>query len=422
MIKPTVKRNLMLDFIQDDFICPETVDLERVYKLNNKGITISSVIYISTREHRLEDNWGLIYSYELAKKLKQDLKVIIYLNENYYSKKQKPLMLRGIESFKHNLKKNDIDVEIVENNLFDYLKNAGAVIVDFNPVHSMNDFFESLPRAVFEVDSHNIIPARFISDKQEFSAAHLRRKVYSHISRFLTEYPAPFNFEKNEAYQVLDNFVENKLDSYDEFKNNPNKDVTSKLSPYMHFGQISSQRIAIEVLKSKASRQNKESFLEELVVRKELSDNFCLYNKTFKSLEGAPNWAKETLNSHKSDIRAYVYSLEEFESVKTHDELWNKAQKILVNEGYMHGFLRMYWAKKILEWAISPEEAVKIAVYLNDTYALDGTDPNGYVGILWSIGGLHDRPFSNRMVTGKIRYMSLGGCQKKFDVEKYINS
>lgn len=422
MIKPTVKRNLMLDFVDDNFICPQTVDLERVYKLNNKETKNGTVVYVSTREHRLEDNWGLLFALELAEKLKRNLKVVIYLDENYYSDMQKPFMLKGIENFKNNLKKNGIDFEIVENNLINYLKNAGAVVLDFNPVHMINEIVEALDCTVFEVDSHNIIPARFISNKQEFSAAHLRRKVYSNISRFLTEYPQKFDYNKGEAYQKLYNFIENKLDYYDELKNNPNKDVTSRLSPYMHFGHILSQRIALEVAKSKASRINKESFLEELIVRKELSDNFCLYNKNFKSIEGAPPWAKETLNLHKNDIRAYVYSLDEFENAKTHDELWNTSQKILVKEGYMHGYLRMYWAKKILEWSNSPEEAVKIAVYLNDKYALDGNDPNGYVGILWSIGGLHDRPFSNRMITGKIRYMSLEGCRKKFDINKYINS
>lgn len=421
MLKPTVKRNLMLDFIQEDFDIPKTVDAERIYKLNNKEIKNGNIIYISTREHRLEDNWGLLYAIELSKKLKRGFKVIIYLDKNYYSEKQKPFMLKGIKNFERNLKKYNIDFKVIDNNLLDYLNNVGAVITDFNPVNSFNKVLSTLDCAVFEVDSHNIIPARFISCKQEFSAAHLRRKVYTHISRFLTEYQSAFNYEKGDAYQKLQDFIENKLEYYDEFKNDPNKNVTSKMSRYLHFGQISSQRVAIEVIKSKAFRQNKESFLEELIVRKELSDNYCLHNKDFKSFKGVPSWAKETLNSHKQDIRAYIYSLEEFENAKTHDELWNKAQEILVKEGYMHGFLRMYWAKKILEWSISPEEAVKIGVYLNDKYALDGNDSNGYVGILWSIGGLHDRPFTNRMITGKVRYMSLDGCKKKFDVYKYIN-
>lgn len=420
MIKPTVKRNLMLDFVQEDFYIPETVDEERIYKLNNKDNAKGQVIYLSIREPRLEDNWGFLYASELSKKLNRDLKVIIYLDKSCYSEKQKPFMLKGIKDFLNNLRKNKIVFEIVKNNLFDNLKSAGILVTDFNPVSSLSEFINSLDCAVFEVDSHNIIPARFISEKQEFSAAHLRRKVYTHIPRFLTEYPDKFNYEKGEAYQKLHDFIENKLDYYDEFKNNPNRNVTSRLSPYLHFGQISSQRIAIEVIKSKASRINKESFLEELIVRKELSDNFCLYNKNFKSFEGIPAWAKETLNLHKNDIRTYIYSKEEFENAKTHDELWNKAQKILVKEGYMHGFLRMYWAKKILEWSNSPENAIEIAVYLNDKYALDGNDSNGYVGILWSIGGLHDRPFSNRMVTGKIRYMSMDGCRKKFDVDAYI--
>jgi len=190
----------------------------------------------------------------------------------------------------------------------------------------------------------------------------------------------------------------------------------------MHFGFISSQRVALEVVKSNTSRENKEAFLEELIVRKELSDNFCLYSPSYNTLEGILAWAKESLNAHRSDIRSYIYNSDEFEHAKTHDELWNAIQKKMIKTNRIHGYLRMYWAKKILEWSISPEEALKIAIYLNDKYAMDGNDPNGYVGILWSIGGLHDRAFSNRLVTGKIRYMSIGGCKKKFDINKYIEN
>lgn len=422
MIKPTVKRNLMLDFVQDDFALPEKVDEGRVFKLNSSPIKNGNIIYLITREHRLEDNWGFLYAQELSLEFKRELKVVIFLDKRTYSKAQYSFMLDGIEFLKKNLRENSIDFEVIENDLQNSLKKAGAVVSDFNPVNSLAKFIQAVDYAFFEVDSHNIIPARFISDKQEFSAATLRRKVYINIPRFLTQYPSGFKVSENNAYSVLKDFIENKLDYYDELKNDPNKNVTSRLSPYMHFGQISSQRLALEILKSKASRINKEAFLEELIVRKELSDNFCLHNKNFKSIEGIHAWAKETLNIHRSDMRTYVYDLKSFETAKTHDELWNAAQKHLLKEGFIHGYLRMYWAKKILEWSSAPEEAIKTAIYLNDKYSLDGLDSNGYVGILWSIGGLHDRPFGNRMVTGKIRYMSLDGCRKKFDVDSYIRS
>ncbi len=422
MIKPTVQRGLMLDFAADIATAPINVHESRILNLNNKSVKNGEIIYFSTREHRLEDNWGFIFSYNLAKNNNQKFKVVILKDEKNYSKAQSAFMMQGIDILMENLKINNIECDIVTNSLPKYFADAGAIVIDFNPIFTIFEKLKKYNCSIFEVDSHNIIPARYISDKQEFSAAHFRLKVYKNISNFLTEFPVIFKYKKNNSYPVLKDFIENKLKYYNEFKNDPNKNVTSKLSPYLHFGQISSQRIAMEIINSTADRINKEAYLEELIVRKELSDNYCLYNKNFKSIEGIPPWSKETLNNHKRDVRAYLYDLKTFEEAKTHDRLWNAAQKSLLKNNFIHGFLRMYWAKKILEWSGAPQEATEIAVYLNDKYSLDGIDPNGYCGILWSIGGLHDRPFIDRMISGKIRYMSMDGCKKKFDIDKYVSN
>ena len=140
----------------------------------------------------------------------------------------------------------------------------------------------------------------------------------------------------------------------------------------------------------------------------------------YDSFDGFPKWAQTTLNDHRYDEREYVYSPKQFEDAETHDELWNAAQIQMIEEGKMHGFLRMYWAKKILEWSPSPEVAQQTAIELNDKYQLDGRDPNGYTGIAWSIGGIHDRAWFERPVYGKVRYMNYNGCKRKFDVKKYI--
>lgn len=403
----------MLDFIPDEIICPEKINSNRVFKPNNKPMLDGDIVYVMSRELRLEDNWAVFLGQELAQKHRRNFKIVIYLNDKLYSKHQEAFLLEGLNFLKKNLAQNCVDFEVSE----EIPKNAGALIVDFNPV---NLWDKNVDCTVFEVDSHNIIPARYISDKQEYSAATLRRKIYANIADFLTEFPTNCKIKSAPAQEKLENFIKNKLSGYSEFKNDPRKDATSNLSPYLHFGFISSQRAALEIIKSGTSRENKEAFLEELIVRKELSDNFCLYNRNHKTLAGIPNWAKETLEAHIHDIRTYIYSLKEFEFGKTHDELWNAIQLNLLKTGRIHGYLRMYWAKKILEWSKTPEYALKTAIYLNDEYALDGRAPNGYVGILWSIGGVHDRPFANRLVTGKIRYMSLAGCRTKFDVEKYI--
>lgn len=420
MIKPVVTRNLMLDFIPDEILCPENIHPSRVSKLNEKPIKDGDIIYVMSREFRINDNWGFLFAHELAKKHGKKLQILLYLDEKCYSKRQIEFMQDKIESLSVDLNKNNIQNNFVNDDLKLHLKKAGAVVVDFNPINLQHKLAQNIDCATFEVDSHNIIPTRFISQKQEFSAATLRKKVYGNISEFLTEFNNQFIESENIAKTQLKNFIENRLDFYTEQKNDPNKDVTSNLSKYLHCGMISSQRIALEVLKSNVKRENKEACLEELIVRKELSDNFCLYAKSYTTLESTLDWAKNTLNKHKTDIRSYTYNLEEFENAKTHDSLWNACQHQLIKEGRIHGYLRMYWAKKILEWSNTPEEALEIAIFLNDKYALDGCDPNGYVGILWSIGGIHDRAFSERLVSGKIRYMSFQGCKNKFDTEKYI--
>ncbi|MGE5438608.1 MAG: deoxyribodipyrimidine photolyase, partial [Bacteroidota bacterium] len=226
---------------------------------------------------------------------------------------------------------------------------------------------------------------------------------------------------EGEALRTLNVFIETKAALYTEERNNPNKNVQSNLSPYLHFGQIASQRVALNMGSFVTNPGITEAFLEELIVRKELADNFCCYNENYDSFDGFPEWAKYTLNEHRADPRECIYSLEEFEKAHTHDNLWNAAQIEMVTTGKMHGYLRMYWAKKILEWTTGPEEAMKIAVYLNDKYSLDGRDPNGYTGIAWSIGGVHDRGWGERKVYGKIRYMSQYGCRRKFDAKSYIN-
>jgi deoxyribodipyrimidine photo-lyase len=169
-----------------------------------------------------------------------------------------------------------------------------------------------------------------------------------------------------------------------------------------------------------AGQKGKEAFLEELIVRRELADNFCFFNQQYDSVAGFPPWAQKTLDEHREDSRDYLYTLVQFEQSRTHDDLWNAAQREMVKTGKMHGYLRMYWAKKILEWTSSPEEALKVAIYLNDRYELDGRDPNGYTGIAWSLGGVHDRAWGEHTVFGKIRYMSYNGCKSKFDVAAYI--
>lgn len=212
-----------------------------------------------------------------------------------------------------------------------------------------------------------------------------------------------------------------RLSRYADKRNDPSvPDALSNLSPYLHFGQLAPQRAALEASKHRsAHKASVEGFLEELVVRRELADNYCHYVENYDSLDAAYEWARQTLEVHAADPRDHIYTRAQFEAGQTHDKLWNAAQKEMVATGKMHGYIRMYWAKKILEWTPSPAEALAVSIWLNDKWELDGRDPNGYVGCMWSVAGIHDQGWGERPVFGKIRFMNFAGCKRKFDVDKY---
>lgn len=424
------------------------------------------VAYWMSRDQRAQDNWALLFAQKLALDARVPLIVFFTLAPAFLSAAARHygFMLRGLKELQHTLSAHSIPLILSkgppEERVPELVNEFGvsALVTDFDPLRIKMRWKESVSEDVaipfHEVDAHNIVPCRAASSKQEFSARTMRPKIFSKLPEFLTAFPPlkrhPFSAQiktedidpdkiladlkidhdvkevdwlrpgEAEAKKTLARFIKEGLNGYGRLRNDPNAGVESNLSPYLHFGQVSAQTAARYVMEAKADKDSKDAFLEELIVRRELSDNFCLYNKDYDNFNGLPEWAKRTLDAHRNDERKYVYSLEEFENAGTHDALWNAAQAEVVKRGKMHGYMRMYWAKKILEWSASPEEAIETAVMLNDKYQLDGRDPNGYAGVAWSIGGLHDRPWAERKIFGKIRYMSYNGCSAKFDVGKYI--
>jgi len=434
---------------------------KRVRKLNDEEIGSGPVAYWMSRDQRVKDNWALIFSQEIS----NNNEVIVVFNLvpqfSEAALRQYNFMLEGLKEVEENLKEKNIPFYIFTgkpaNNIVKFLNNnkVSALVTDFDPLKIKEKWKETLQPeldiAFYEVDAHNIVPCWAASQKQEYAAYTIRPKLKKLLPEFLTDFPgvkkqnrknqSSINWDKlydslkinneikpvdwlkpgnEEAFEKLEEFLQNKLDNYPDYNNDPNKNVLSNMSPYLHFGQISAQRIALLVKDSAVSGEAKEDYLEELIIRRELADNFCFYNKNYDNVGGFPDWAKKTIQEHKNDKRQYVYSREELEKAKTHDPLWNAAQKEMVTRGKMHGYMRMYWAKKILEWTPDVETAFEIALYLNDKYELDGRDPNGYVGVAWSMGGVHDRAWQERKIFGKIRYMSYNGCKRKFDIEKYI--
>ncbi|MBQ8458628.1 deoxyribodipyrimidine photolyase [bacterium] len=420
---PKIIKNTLLNYVPLKFEIENNINPARILAVNNKAIKSGSVIYLCEREIRTKDNFALQFALQKSKELNLPLK-IIHPKINYEYHPKQMFINSQIKQVQKNFQKLNLDFEIVDKKPFEIIKNfalglpIAILIIDFNPILKRN-FLKNIDCKIYEVDGHNIIPAKFVSDKQEYSAATLRRKIYYNIYPFLTEFDN-LTTEKVEADYVLEDFIKNKLPYYAELKNNPSKNILSDLSKYLNLGFISSQRTVLEVIKSDAANVNKETFLEELIVRKELADNFCLYANSFKDFSSIPSWAKMSLESHKYDLRPYIYSLYELENAKTHDKLWNATQNQLIREGKIHGYLRMYWAKKILEWTASPDVALKTAIYLNDKYAYDAPSANGYAGILWAIGGLHDRAFIDYPVTGKIRRMTYDSIRKKYDLSRYI--
>jgi deoxyribodipyrimidine photo-lyase len=441
------------------------IGAERIY-CYKKGIPQPGpVVYWMQRDQRVDDNWALFYAQQEARKNNTGLLVVFCLVGEFLkaSGAHFEFMKKGLDQVHAQLEKLHIPFILLQGTPpqkipeFIGMISAGLLVTDFNPLHLINQWKNEVKNRVkipfYEVDAHNICPARTISDKQEYSAFTLRKKITRRLQSLLMEIPSiqPMPEKNHTSYSAilksdnprfasdiwpltptpspyslpslqLDDFIANHLSDYDRDRNDPNTNGQSGLSPFLHFGQIAAQRIALEVQQADAPSVSKQAFLEELIVRKELSDNYCLHNNHYDTFEGFPKWGQQTLNKHRDDPRPYLYDLKHFEQGTTHDPLWNAAQQELIQKAKMHGYMRMYWAKKILEWTQSPEEAQAIAIHLNDTFSMDGRDPNGYAGIAWSIGGVHDRPWKERPVFGMIRYMNEAGCRRKFDVDKYINT
>lgn len=443
------------------------VDPRRTRALNDRPEQSGPVLYWMDRERRAADNWALLYAEERARVNQVPLVVVYALPKTFLDAtwRSYAVLIKGLQETAHELKERGISLvfrigepdEVVSELVKEV--GVGLLVTDFSPLRVPRAWRTKLARmltcAFVEVDARNIVPCWIASPKLEFAARTIRPKIHALLPTFLTPFPRRSSesltrlktvprsdtweaveaqvevdrsvqpvewFEPGEAAaeKALRAFIKSRLVGYDKGRNDPNQDAQSGLSPYLHYGHLSAQRVALEVQKAIVPSHDKDAFLEELIVRRELSDNFCLYQPHYDSTEGFPDWAKKTLDAHRKDAREYIYSYHAFEQAKTHDSLWNAAQQQMLQTGKMHGYLRMYWAKKILEWTKAPEDAMKIAIKLNDRYELDGRDSNGYTGIAWSIGGVHDRPWFNRTIFGAIRFMSASGAKGKFDVDAYI--
>lgn len=422
------------------------------------------VLYWMQASQRTEYNHALEQSILLANTLSRPLVVFFGITDDFSEANERHyfFMLEGLKEVQSSLEKRGIKMVIRHNSpqkgVLELSKNACLVIVDRGYLKIQRDWRSFASRnmecRMVQVESDVVVPVEEASPKEEYSAATFRPKITKKLDQYLLPLKKykpvidsldmrfdsidlnnpgkvllNLNIDKSvnrvdsfhggtaEAKKHLGKFLKNKLSHFQELRNDPNLDYLSNMSLYLHFGQISPLYIALRVLKTKSP--GKEAFLEELLVRRELSINFVFYNDNYDSFDGLPPWAKKSLREHKRDKREYLYTLKDLENAKTHDSYWNAAQEEMRITGKMHGYMRMYWGKKILEWTKTPEEAFKIALYLNNRYELDGRDPNGFTGVAWCFGK-HDRPWRERHIFGKIRYMNASGLKRKFDADQYV--
>ncbi len=334
-----------------------------------------------------------------------------------------------------------------------------VVIGDENPVRVGQAWrlrvAEGLGRPLRLVDADVVVPTSLFP-KQEYAARTIRPKIHRVLGEYLRPIPEPrakvawepaaiprgeeidrdallaklrvrgvgevpgYRGGTAEALRRLRRFLKDRLPDYSDRRNEPTPYRTSELSAHLHFGHISPLTVALAVRDSGEAPGDVEAYLEELIVRRELAINFVARNEDYDRLSGCPAWALQTLAKHAGDRRPALYTAAQLEAGETADPLWNAAQKEMVLTGRMHNYLRMYWAKQLLRWTPDPETAFDIAVELNDRYEMDGRDPNGYAGVAWAIGGLHDRPWPERPIFGTVRTMTDAGLRRKIDAEAYV--
>jgi len=422
------------------------------------------VLYWMQAAQRASYNHALEYAIGRANELKQPVVVAFSLTADFPQANARHcyFMLEGLRETTATLKDRGIQTVVQlgspTGSIRRLAKDASLLVADEGHLSIQQRWRRQVAEAVEclmeVVETNLVVPVEEASEKEDFSAGTFRPRIRRKLDTYLVKLKRRrvvkdslglkfdsvrlddldtlvrelnvdgsvrpvrgFHGGASAARRRLRDFLENKLDEYPNRRNDPNADGQSHLSPYLHFGQISPLEIALRV--RERGNPGAPAFLEELIVRRELSHNFVHYNPQCDRFAGLPPWVKRTLEYHTRDRREHIYSRAALEAAQTHDPYWNAAQKEMVVTGKMHGYMRMYWGKKILEWSKTPEEAFRIALYLNDRYELDGRDPNGFAGVAWCFGK-HDRAWAERPVYGKVRYMNAGGLQRKFDADAYV--
>lgn len=445
---------------------------KRLTELNDRPVDGNGdcVIYWMQRSQRAFDNLALEFAVNLANDLGKPVLTYFGLYDRYpmASVRAFKFMLEGLRQTAAELESRGIGFLMRREPPAEGIVGAArelracAVVVDEDYLNLGRAWRSKAARdldvRLYQIDAETIVPAR-VSDKEEWGAYTIRPKILKLLPECFREFPQtdpahPWRTDPGTGIDIaaldpldyalsldvdqqiaplthitgghtparkrMERFIGEQLADYAALRNEIGADATSGISPYLHFGQLSALRAALMVEQADAPEDSVDAFLEQIIVRRELAINFCLHNPLYDTVDAAADWARRSLEEHRNDERGSLYTLEDLESAASSDDLWNAAQTELVNHGRIHGYMRMVWAKSLIGWSATPEEALARAIYLNDKYALDGRDPNGYANIAWCILGKHDRPFPDRPIFGKIRYMSTAATRRKTDWQAYV--
>jgi deoxyribodipyrimidine photo-lyase len=425
------------------------------------------VLYWMQASQRASHNPALEYAIDQANALDLPLLVCFGLMDDYPEANQRhyAFMLEGLADVESDLRERGIKFIIKHGSppgaAIHFSQHAALIVCDRGYTQHQKRWREEVADGVdcrvVRVEGDVVVPVEIVSDHQEFAARTIRPKIHRHWQRFLkpiatgkvkkpslllkvrgdinvsdpvkaiarlkldgsVEPSKYFVGGAHAAQNRLTIFLRGHLKGYAEGRREPAAGGTSLLSAYLHFGNISPVEIALAVIDADVPKADRDAYLEELIVRRELAINFVQFCPKYDRYDGLPEWARKTLAAHRDDHRAVIYTREQLEAGETDDPYWNAAQQEMVKTGFMHNSMRMFWGKKILEWSEDPEVAYEITLHLNNKYFLCGRDPNSFANVGW-IFGLHDQPWGRRKIFGTIRYMNAAGLKRKFDMDAYV--
>ena len=446
----------------------QLVHEDRVHVLNDQPTRDGDyVLYWMQQSQRAKHNDALEYAVRMANDLEQRLLVAFGLMDDYpeANARHYQFMLEGLQETQQDLHSRKIKFVLQFGHPAEVAirlsQDAAAVVCDFGYLRHQRQWrqqvAEKVDAKVVAVEADAVVPVETASDKVEYAARTIRRKINERRDEFLVQLkpnklkkdslnlavkgeslddpaglvetldidqsvrPVPqlFRGGPSEAERRLKKFCRQLIGKYDDMRSHPETDYTTNLSPYLHFGQISPVDAALRVAAVKGHQKATESFLEELLVRRGLSQNFVYFEPKYDQFNALPDWARETLSEHAEDKREATYTRRQLEAARTHDEYWNAAMREMKHTGYMHNYMRMYWGKKILEWSKNPKQAHRTTLAINNKYFLDGRDANSFANVAW-VFGQHDRAWQERKIYGKVRTMKASGLERKCDIESYV--